>query len=259
MNLVRRSGAPSTFAWLLGLVLGATCATTTACSATSGSQGGGWLAQSGGGPLGNGESSGGGSSGGTNGTSSGAGFDAGAPSSSGATGDDGGMASGEAAAGDDGGLSLSIDGAADAPAADAPSDAPAIPTPPDFTLVNTAVTGVVDGAPVAGFDPIVEGATIDLTKTGTLLSVRLNPALGAVIGSVGFALDATYTHTENTAPYFLCSDDGAGTISSCATILLPGKHTLSATPYSGATLTGTAGTPVTLDFTIVDATDAGGQ
>ena len=130
--------------------------------------------------------------------------------------------------------------------------------PPDFSLIDTTVTTLIDGAPVPGFDPIAEGATINLAVSGSALSIRAN-TLPAIVGSVAFALDASYTHTENISPYTLCSDDGAGTITSCASILTVGTHTLSATPYTGAGLTGTAGPAVIVSFTIVDAADAGGQ
>jgi hypothetical protein len=254
MNLVRRSGAPSAFACILGLALGATCATMTACSAASGSSGGGgWLSQSGGGPLGGGtndESSSGASSSG--GQSSGASPTSGAGDAT-AVNPDATAGGGEGGAGDDGGLTLSVEGGSDA-VADAPGEA--APTTADFTLINASVTGIIDGSPVAGFDPIAEGAAINLAVVGSALSIRAN-TVPALVGSVGFALDATYTHTENTAPYFLCSDDGKGDITSCASVLTVGKHSLSATPFSGAGLTGDAGAPILLDFTIVDVADGG--
>ncbi|HEY6459794.1 MAG TPA: hypothetical protein VIY73_06570 [Polyangiaceae bacterium] len=254
MNLVRRSGAPSAFASILGLVLGTACAAMTACSASSGSSGGGWPG-SGGGPLG-------GSNDDTSGaSSSGSQTSSGMPDASAGKGDatasvDGKGGGGEAAPAGEGGITISVEGGAmDAPAEAAPATA-------SFTLVDTAITGIVDGSPVAGFDPIAEGATVNLAVTGTALSVRAN-TVPALVGSVGFALDATYTHTENTPPYFLCSDDGTGTITSCASVLTVGKHTLTATPFSGAGLTGDAGAPIVLDFSIDDvdagALDAGGQ
>lgn len=249
MNLLRRSGAPPALTWLLGLALSAPCASMIACSAASGSQNGslGW--QSGGGPLGGGSS---------NGTTPGSGQDAtsppstddgdaAAPPETDGGGDTGETGAGEAAMGDGAATDASGDGAA---------------AGPDFTLLDTNITGIIDGSPVAKYDPIPEGATINLAVVGSALSVRAN-TVPATVGSVGFALDATYTHTENTAPYCLCSDDGKGDITSCANILTVGTHKLTATPYSGANLTGDAGAPFEVDFTIVDvdggATDAGGQ
>jgi hypothetical protein len=138
-------------------------------------------------------------------------------------------------------------GAGDGAGGDAATTADAAPLAFTFTLIDANVTGIVDGSPVTGFDPIADGATISLAAAGTALSVRANLP---VVGSVAFALDATYTHTENVTPYMLCGDNGAGTITSCANVLTVGKHTLTATPYSAANLGGTAGTPSTIDFVI---------
>lgn len=256
MNIDRRSGAPSTFTWLLGLALGATCAAMTpACSASSGAASPGGWGQSGGGPLGADQSSSGGGSGGGAGddaspTQPGEGDAAHMPAS------DAGVSGDATTGGGDGGA---VD--LDAPA-DSPGEAAVIGA--DFTLVDTAITTIIDGSPVAGFDPIAEGATINLATVGSALSIRAN-TVPALVGSVAFALDATYTHTENTAPYTLCSDNGAGTITSCAAILTVGKHTLTATPYSATALGGDAGAPISLTFTIDDvvpeagASDAGIQ
>jgi len=241
MNLVRRSGAPSAFASLLYLALGATCAAATmACSASSN---GGGLGGSGGIPLGAS----------TGGDSTGSGNDASTASPSpdaavlGPSGDAG--TQGEAAPSPPG-----DSGDAAVPTGDASGDGAA--PGPDFTLLDTTITTVIDGSYVPGYDPIAEGATINLAVTGSALSIRAN-TIPAVVGSVAFALDATYTHTEETAPYTLCGDNGAGTVTSCASILTVGQHTLTATPYSLPDLGGTPGTPITLDFSIVDV-DAGG-
>ena len=237
MTIDRRSGAPSTFTWLLGLALGATCAAMTpACSASSGSPAqGGW---SGGGPLGDQSSSGGGD-GASNATSPPVGEGDAAPT----TPSDAGTSSGDATTeGGDGVIDI------DAPA-DSMGDGGT--TTADFTLVDTTITTIINGSPVTGFDPIASGATINLGQVGSALSIRAN-TVPALVGSVAFALDATYTHTESTAPYFLCSDNGAGVITSCASVLTVGSHTLTATPYSAASLGGDAGAPFTVSFTIVD-------
>jgi hypothetical protein len=260
MNLVRRSGAPSAFASLLALALGVTCAAMTACSAASGSSSGGWPSQSGGGPLGGGsndESSG--ASSGSPGSSGSAGSSSGSPAAGG--GNDASLGTGGDATGAGGdGAATAADGGpregGDEGAVDSPAEA--APATEGFTLVDTAITGIVNGSPVPGFDPMAEGTTVNLALVGSALSIRAN-TIPAIVGSVAFALDATYTHTENAAPYFLCSDNGDGGISSCATVLTVGKHSLSATPFSGTGLTGDAGAPILLDFTIVDVADAGGD
>jgi hypothetical protein len=217
-----------------------------ACSASSGTQGGGWNGQSGGGPLGgstDNESTGPASDASVAPIDEAGGltFDAGA---NGASTTDGDAGTGEAASDGPSTGEATTEGGGNAGAT------------PDFTLIDTAITGIIDGSPVTGFDPIAQDATINLGKVSSTLSIRAN-TVPAVVGSVAFALDATYTHTENTAPYMLCSDDGAGNIVSCASVLTVGKHTLTATPYSAASLGGDAGAPITLDFTIVDVVDAG--
>jgi hypothetical protein len=123
-----------------------------------------------------------------------------------------------------------------------------------FSLLNTNVTTLVDGEPLLGFDPIAENAVLDLGKLGTALSIRANTT-PAVVGSVEFVLDGTYKHTENVAPYTLCSDNGAGTITTCPFTL--GAHILVATPYSGPNLADAASPSTTLYFTVVDSADGG--
>ena len=127
------------------------------------------------------------------------------------------------------------------------SDAPIAAAVVSFTLINTAVTNVVQGSPVTGYDPLTNGTSFSLTTVGTNLSIRANLNV-TTIGSVGFVYDTTTDHTENITPYMLCSDNGTGTINNCN--LAVGSHTLTATPYSAANLGGTAGTPLTIDFSV---------
>jgi hypothetical protein len=118
-----------------------------------------------------------------------------------------------------------------------------------LTLVDTSITNVIAGSPVAGYDPLKNNSTFSLGTVGTQLSIRanINPTATANVASVLFAYDAT-NHTENATPYTLCGDDGAGTINNCN--LTAGQHTLTVTTYSAAALGGTAGTPYTITFTI---------
>ena len=153
--------------------------------------------------------------------------------------DSGRAATPDASTGDAGG------GSSDASAGDA-RDAPSGPTVLSFTLLDTSVTTAIQGTPVAGQDPIVSGSTISLGTVGANLSVRANLNV-TTIGSVGFVYDAT-NHTENAAPYTLCGDNGAGAVTNCN--LAAGAHSITATPYSAADLGGTAGTPLTITFTL---------
>src|SRR6185312_14573269 len=67
--------------------------------------------------------------------------------------------------------------------------------------------------------------------------------------SVVFKLDGKTTQTESNAPY-----DAAGDVGNSATPnawnISAGAHTLSATPYSQSAGKGTAGAPLTVDFTV---------
>ncbi len=129
-------------------------------------------------------------------------------------------------------------------------------TTSSFTLVDTTITTVAAGSAVPGFDPIKYGATIDLGVVGDKLSIRADPPPVAAVGSMAFALDATYTYTANTSPYSLCGDDGKGKFNACD--LPVGKHTLTVTPYPETRLGGTPYTPTIFEFTVVDsASDAG--
>jgi hypothetical protein len=133
----------------------------------------------------------------------------------------------------------------DAGEAGAAMDAASASLITSFTLIDTSVTGIIQGSPVPGYDPIPAGSTISLATVGTNLSVRAN--VNSTVGSIQFAHDQT-THTENRTPYMLCGDDGTGTIANCN--LTAGTYALTATPYTDANLGGTAETPYSLTFTL---------
>ncbi len=59
---------------------------------------------------------------------------------------------------------------------------------------------------MAGFDPIPDGAVINVTQLPSRnLSIRANTSPD-VVGSVAFNLDSSYTHVENVVPYALFGD-----------------------------------------------------
>ncbi|TGE27561.1 PQQ-dependent sugar dehydrogenase [Hymenobacter metallicola] len=116
-----------------------------------------------------------------------------------------------------------------------------------FTLLNADTD-----QPIVGYDPLPAGAVLNLaTLPSRNLSIRANTNPGTV-GSVRFAYDANANfRTENTVPYALAGDNGP-------TDYLPwtptvGSHTLTATPYTAANATGTAGQALTVNFTVTDA------
>jgi hypothetical protein len=163
---------------------------------------------------------------------------------------------GSSGSGGSGGAAL--DASADADP-DAFTDDSSAPTggPLTFTLIDTSITNIVNGSPVAGFDPIAPGTTIDVAVVGSQLSVRANTT-PPLVGSVAFTLDNSVHHTEDIAPYMLCSDDTMGRINNCHISL--GHHVLTAAVFSQADQGGTAGPTATIDFTLVDSTrDAGSE
>jgi hypothetical protein len=70
----------------------------------------------------------------------------------------------------------------------------------------------------------------------------------STIGSVRFALDGNANfRTETIAPYALAGDDSGNYRPWTPTI---GAHTLKTTPYAGANASGTAGSTLTVSFTV---------
>ncbi|QNF33724.1 Ig-like domain-containing protein [Adhaeribacter swui] len=100
---------------------------------------------------------------------------------------------------------------------------------------------------------ITNNATIDLATLATNnLNIRANTS-PAEVGSVRFTLSgaASRTHVESTAPYAVFGENEGNYYSWTPE---PGKYTLTATPYSNQDGTGTAGTSLTLNFTIKSST-----
>ncbi|MBN1680760.1 MAG: choice-of-anchor D domain-containing protein [Anaerolineae bacterium] len=111
-----------------------------------------------------------------------------------------------------------------------------------FTLVNADTD--------TDIGPLVDGGTINMALLPTSnLNVRAN-TLPQPVGSVVFAYDSNQTfRTENVAPYALAGDSSGNYGPWTPTL---GEHTLSATPYLGASGSGDAGTPLSITFTVID-------
>jgi ferric-dicitrate binding protein FerR (iron transport regulator) len=116
-----------------------------------------------------------------------------------------------------------------------------------FTLINAETD-----QPVAGFDPLREGAVLNLSKLPTRnLNIRAN-VLPRKVGSVRFSLDGVENYRVERgvsgAIYSLAGDmDGRFNAWTPA----PGAHTVTATPYAEPDGKGTAGTPLTLSFRVL--------
>ncbi|GAB3853112.1 hypothetical protein GCM10028822_21540 [Hymenobacter terrigena] len=113
-----------------------------------------------------------------------------------------------------------------------------------FTLVNADNT--------TDIQTITAGATLNLATLPTRnLNVRANTS-PATVGSVVMSLTgaATRDQTESVAPYALFGDNGAGTYNAWTPAV--GSYTLTGTPFTAAGGTGTAGSPLTISFSVTD-------
>lgn len=111
-----------------------------------------------------------------------------------------------------------------------------------LTLINADTD-----QPVPGFDPIPDGAVLELGKLPTRnLNIRAN-ARPAQVGSVRFELDGRPVKTEDTAPYALAGDREGDYAAWTPT---PGVHTLSATAHSEPKAGGLASKPFTIRFAV---------
>jgi hypothetical protein len=113
-----------------------------------------------------------------------------------------------------------------------------------FTLIDSTTD-----EPIATFDPLTNGAILNLATLPTrYLNIRANTS-PAVIGSVRFALDGKSNFlTDNRAPYALRGDNN-GNFHGMKFGL--GTHTLTATPYTGTNARG-PGTALTITFSVID-------
>jgi large repetitive protein len=100
---------------------------------------------------------------------------------------------------------------------------------------------------------ITDGATVNLSQVGTSLNIRANTN-PITVGSVKMSLTgATVANrTETAAPYALFGDSNGNY---AAGTLNLGTHTLTTTPYTGGGGSGTAGTPLSINFIVANDTN----
>lgn len=118
-----------------------------------------------------------------------------------------------------------------------------VPRVTGFTLINSDTD-----LPVAGFNPINPGSTLNLATVPTRnLNIRANAQGG--VGSVQMTLDAGTPVVENQAPYALAGDSrGDFRAWTPAT----GSHTVTASAFPQRDAQGTAGPTFALSFAVVD-------
>ncbi|MBL9039763.1 MAG: fibronectin type III domain-containing protein [Archangium sp.] len=125
------------------------------------------------------------------------------------------------------------------------SPAPEVPVVSGFSVVDTET-----GAPLAEFNPLIDGATLNVANLPTGWNVRAN-TVGSAVGSVRFGLDGDASYRiESAAPYAIGGLSGPGQFA--AWTLPIGEHTLQATPYTATGASGDAGATVSVRVHLVD-------
>lgn len=124
-------------------------------------------------------------------------------------------------------------------------------TPPATTQSLTSFT-LINADTDKEIATLSNGYVIDFAKIGTSrLSIKANTAPG-VVGSVRFALDGNSNfRTESGLPYTINGDAVTDFFAWTPSV---GVHTLTGTPYSSINASGTKGTSLTLNFTVVNGT-----
>jgi hypothetical protein len=138
-----------------------------------------------------------------------------------------------------------------------PTGVPPTPVPP--TPVPTQSSGqsvtsftLVNANTDRDIRTIANGETINLAQIGTTkINIRANTNPGSV-GSLIFSLNGNARYKiENSGPYTVGNNNGADY---AAWSYPTGNISLTATPYTGKDGTGTAGVPLTINFSIVTGT-----
>ncbi len=119
------------------------------------------------------------------------------------------------------------------------------------TVLSVLSFNLIDAENDVVIGPLTDGATIDVSS---FLSMNLNidALTTGDVESVNMVLSGTQSHTmtENFAPFALFGNNGTDFNPNMFAL---GPYTLTATPYSADALGGTMGTPVTINFSFVEA------
>ncbi|WP_242918665.1 hypothetical protein [Pontibacter liquoris] len=125
-------------------------------------------------------------------------------------------------------------------------------TKTEDTIQKVASLTLVNADNDQDLQTLTEGATLNLATLPTgNFNIRANTD-PTTVGSVAFQLSGTQTKiaTESAQPYALYGDNSKGDYYAWAPAL--GSYTLTATPYTASKGTGTAGTPLTVNFTVIN-------
>jgi hypothetical protein len=111
-----------------------------------------------------------------------------------------------------------------------------------LSLINTDTDQVVPG-----YEALTSGVALNAKTLGlTRLSIAAN-TLPSTVGSVAFDLDGRRVRMANSAPYALGGVSGTDYLPWMPTA---GSHTLKVTPFRHPNLSGRAGAPKTISFTV---------
>ncbi len=125
------------------------------------------------------------------------------------------------------------------------------PTSPSLSVTSFTLMNADTDQPIAGFNPIAEGAVIDYTKIGTThINIRANTSTATASVKFGYDTNPSY-RIETEAPYSIAADGNSGADYYSWTPAL-GAHSIIATPYSAEGATGSVGPTKTLNFTIAN-------
>lgn len=125
-----------------------------------------------------------------------------------------------------------------------PSEPPEAVETSSFTLID-AVTNL----PIGEFDPLLDGATIDLAAIATSELNIVFKTDDPEVDSVQFTLNGSAVRVENNAPWALAGDSN-GKFKAWTPAV--GSYTLTATPFIGSGANGETGTAETIAFEVVD-------
>lgn len=141
-----------------------------------------------------------------------------------------------------------VSSATTTPTQPAPAPATTAPAVSKLVLINADTN-----QPVAGFDPLPDGAVLNVatlpTRNLNVLAVTQPP----VTGSVRFTLNGSAVRTENGAPYAMYGDNSGDYLAWRPGV---GSYSVGATAYSGSNASGVASTPLNRAFTVVDQASA---
>ncbi len=123
--------------------------------------------------------------------------------------------------------------------------------PFDFTLIDAS-----QDTPIPGFDPISDGAVLDLSVLPAFLNIQANHSSDITQSLVFSFKNNPAFRIEHSSPYTLFGDVDGNYASAPQGVLVPGSYTLTATPFDAKQAKGTSGVASSVTFTIINFPNA---